>query len=354
MAGRSSLESLHRARAGGFDDDVGRALGNLVAEARHTRRYELAERHLADALQYTAEHDLDFHRERVLGYAAEVALEQGRWADATDAAAEALERGFDAGTARVQALTVLGRLRARRGDPDPWSLLDEALDLALPQNDLLVVCPLRAARAEAAWLAGDNATAAAEARAGLAVALEHRSPWWRGELAFWAWKATGVDERPDGCAEPYTLHMEGRVAEAAAAWAALGCPYQQALALADSGDEADLRQALALFHSLDAEPAAAFTSARLRAQGARGIPRGPRAPTRANPAGLTPREVEVLRLLADGLRNAEIAARLVVSPKTVDHHVSTVLAKLGVPNRQAAARQAARLGIQHGEPGRPR
>jgi DNA-binding CsgD family transcriptional regulator/tetratricopeptide (TPR) repeat protein len=348
-------ESLQRARAAGFDDEVGRALVNLLAEARHTRRYELGQRHLANALDYTRDHDLVFLRRFVLSYQAELALEQGHWDDAARSALESLAPGGSgANTARVQALTVLGRLRARRGDPDPWAFLDDALELALPQNDLLVVCPLWAARAEAAWLEHDNLKAAAEAGAGLAVVFQHPSAWWRGELAFWSWKATGVNQRLEGCAEPYALHMEGRVADAAAAWRAMGCRYQEAMALADSDDEAEQREALVLFHSLGARPAAAWTASRLRARGARGIPRGPRPPTRANPSGLTPRELEVLTLLAEGLRNAEIAARLVVSPKTVDHYVSSVLAKLGVPNRQEAARHAAGLGLQHGGSGGPK
>ncbi len=282
-------ESLHRAQSAGFDDDVGRALVNLVAEARHTRRYDIAERHLADALRYAADHDLDFDRQYLLSYQAELALEQGRWAEAEAAAMTACEPGrSDSSTARVQALTVLGRLRARRGDPEPWSVLDEALGLAVPLDDLLVLCSLRAARAEAAWLAGDGAAAAVEARAGLEVVVQHASPWWRGELAFWLWKATGRDERPSGCAEPYTLQMDGAAAAAASAWSALGCPYQEALALGDSDDEDGLRHALDLFHSLGAHPAAASTVAALRARGAKRIPRGPRQLTHANPAGLTP------------------------------------------------------------------
>ena len=75
------------------------------------------------------------------------------------------------------------------------------------------------------------------------------------------------------------------------------------------------------------------------------VPRGVQRSTRANPAGLTSRELDVLRLLARGLRNSEIAAELYVSPKTVDHHVSAVLRKLGVDDRRAAVRSAALLGI---------
>jgi DNA-binding NarL/FixJ family response regulator len=53
----------------------------------------------------------------------------------------------------------------------------------------------------------------------------------------------------------------------------------------------------------------------------------------------------VLALLAEGLRNAEIAERLVVSQKTVDHHVSAILRKLAVRTRGAAGAEAARLGL---------
>ncbi|MFD0517479.1 helix-turn-helix domain-containing protein [Paractinoplanes durhamensis] len=75
------------------------------------------------------------------------------------------------------------------------------------------------------------------------------------------------------------------------------------------------------------------------------MPRGPRPATAADPTGLTGRQREVLALLAEGLSNADIAARLTLSAKTVDHHVSAVLTKLGVPNRGQAAAAARRLNI---------
>jgi DNA-binding CsgD family transcriptional regulator len=128
-------------------------------------------------------------------------------------------------------------------------------------------------------------------------------------------------------------------------WGKLGCPYERALALADSHDEATMREAIEQLQSLGARPAAAIVARRLRERGVRGVPRGPRPQTRENPAGLTARELEVLALLAEGLRSAQIAGGLVVSEKTIDHHVSAILHKLDVRNRGGASAQAAKLGI---------
>lgn len=138
--------------------------------------------------------------------------------------------------------------------------------------------------------------------------------------------------------------MAGDWRAAADAWERIGCPYEQALALMD-GDEDAQRAALALFERLGAEPAAEIVRRRLKAGGARRIPRGPRPATQANPLGLTPRQLEILLLLAEGLRNPEIAARLSTTPKTIEHHVSAVLAKLHARSRAEAVRAAYQLGI---------
>jgi DNA-binding CsgD family transcriptional regulator len=171
-------------------------------------------------------------------------------------------------------------------------------------------------------------------------------PWWRGEVFFWAWKTGCRVVLPPDTPEPFYLHAVGQFSEAAACWHSIGCPYQEALALADSPEQGDLRSALAILQALDALPMAAAVARCLHAEGARDLPRGPRASTARNPARLTRRELEVLDLIAGGMRNAEIAERLVLSPKTVENHVSAILKKLRVGTRAAAAEKAASLRIQ--------
>jgi DNA-binding NarL/FixJ family response regulator len=165
------------------------------------------------------------------------------------------------------------------------------------------------------------------------------------EIAVWL-RRTGSPLPPRGeLAGPYRRQAAGEWAEASRAWASLGCPYEAALALHDASDEAALRQALELFTGLGAPAAAQLTRHKMRALGIRSITAGPRTATRADPLGLTRREREVLELICAGHSNAEIAAKLVLSTRTVDHHVSAVLAKLGAPTRGAAAAHAARLGL---------
>ena len=164
----------------------------------------------------------------------------------------------------------------------------------------------------------------------LALALERRVPWVAGELACWRWRAGVHDELPaEMVAEPYALSIGGDWSRAAEWWRDMGCPYHAALVLADADDEGALRRALGELQALGARPAAAIVTRRLRERGVRRIPRGPWTRTAQNPAGLTARELEVLALLAEGLRNAQIAERLFVSEKTIDTHVSAILRKLG-------------------------
>jgi DNA-binding NarL/FixJ family response regulator len=128
-------------------------------------------------------------------------------------------------------------------------------------------------------------------------------------------------------------------------WQRRGCPYESAIALLGSDDVDALRNALDEFERLGAEPAAKRARQALRERGVRGIPRGPHESTRSNAAGLTRREIEIAKLISDGMRNNEIAGQLFVSPKTVDHHVSSILAKLGVKVRAQVRHEAERRGL---------
>ena len=240
---------------------------------------------------------------------------------------------------------MLALVRTRRGDPGAGPLLDEALSLSAPTGELPRIAPVAAARAESALLAGKPEAVAQETATAFQLALKRGVPWAIGELAVVRRRAGIDDVVDDATAEPHKLQLSGDWRGAAELWGELGCPYEAALALADSGDLDALRVAYDELRGLDARPAAEIVARRLRKHGVRGIPRGPRRTTRESAGGLTTRETEVLVLVADGLRNGEIAERLFLSRRTVDHHVSTVLRKLDARTRGEAVAAAQRADL---------
>jgi DNA-binding CsgD family transcriptional regulator len=310
------------------------------------RRYADADRYLSAGLAYCEEHDLDAWVAYMTGWLAQLCFDLGRWDEAAERAQAVLRGANVAVASRIEPLVVLGRLRARRGDPGAWDALDEALALARRTEELQRLAPVAAARAEARWLDGDAAAVAGETDDALALALEFEDPWAAGELCVWRRRAGLADQvDPSAMGEPFATELRGDWPAAARAWDELGCPYEAALARADSDREALMERALADFQRLGALPAARLIARRLRLRGVRSIARGPRRSTRANPAQLTSRQVEILALLRDGLTNAEIAERLYITPKTVAHHVSAILAKLGVRTRRQAVAETAELGL---------
>ena len=345
--GRATLErALGLAQRHGLEEHTGRALLNLVLWPIRHRMFALAAHYLEIGREYCIERGLDTWRLYLHACRARLRLDLGDWNEAGDAAALVLRDPRSAPVPRVWALAALGAVRARRGDPDASGALGEAHALAEPTGELQRIGPVAAARAEAAWLAGENAIVADATDAALDLAMHCQSMWIAGELSYWRWQAGLRDELPaTAVAEPYRLSMAGEWARAAQLWRQIGCPYEAALALAESDDHRTVRQAIDELQRLGASPAAAIVARRLRERGVRGVPRGPHSRTRTNPAGLTARELEVLALLAEGLRNKQIALRLVVSDKTVDHHVSAVLRKLDVGSRGEAVAEALRLGL---------
>jgi ATP/maltotriose-dependent transcriptional regulator MalT len=342
--GGPALEQAHaRAVASGFDDHAARALVNLAGNFVEWDEYDKADEVLDRVLQFTAARDLDGYARHLLGYRAAVQLARGDWTAARADAEAALAGPDQPGPSRGTAQVALGRLRSRCGEDGALALLETAAGRAYEAGELQFVAPVAVALAEHHWLAGDPARAAAEAMRAWDLAARVGQPWQLGELAFWLWRAGTLPAGRHELAPPYRLIIDGDWKAAADAWAQRGGVYARAEALS-CGGAAAATEALREFDRLGAIRAARRLRAELRERGLR-VPRGPRPSTAADPSGLTARQLEVLGLLADGLSNAEIAARLTVSPKTVDHHVSAVLGKLGVPRRGLAAAAARRRGL---------
>jgi DNA-binding CsgD family transcriptional regulator len=258
-------------------------------------------------------------------------LHRGSWDEATELATSLLSRPGAPQLARIAPLLVLGLVRARRGDPDAAEPLDDALRSVDSWFLPAAVC---AARAEAAWLEGNRDRILGETCRGLEATTLTSDPWATGEMARWE-AIGGKQPSPARIAEPFALEIAGDWRAAAATWERLGCPYDAALARL-GGDVPALLSALETFESLGARPAADRARVRLKSLGVRSGLRGPRASTRINPHGLTSRQLEILDLVADGLTDAQIAARLHLSAKTVNHHVGAVLTKLDVHTRADA------------------
>lgn len=332
-------QSLRLAMASGYVDHAGRALVNLTWSNMTTMELATAEQWLEEGLPYAIANDLNHYLTYLIANQAALWASTGRWDDAIANCQQVLTGPEISPLSRTVALITLGQILTRRGDPGADALLDEALERSELTRQLLRLGPVRAARAEAALLAGDPARARDELRPIRQLATERGPSWQRGEIVWLSRQAGDDTPAPPDLPLPYALLLAGEWQAAAGAWTQLGCPYEAAQALAHASDPGLVRQAIATFERLRALPALRQAIQRLRDLGVRdlpAIPRGPRATTRANPAGLTQRETEILDLLAMGLRNAEIAERLFLTPKTVSHHLTAIYAKLGVSNRAEA------------------
>ena len=343
-------QALSEARSRQLVSGIPRALHNLAAGAVEHNVHDLANRSIEEGLAHCADHDLDMWTLALLGLKARSQLNQGHFEVAAEVGSQLADDLHDSPAPRFEGLQVLALVRARRGDPGVQPALDQAMAMGCPADEVDWAGPLAVTRAEIAWLEGradqiDEITAPAFELARATASV----PWVLGALAGWRRRA-GLTDRMRGPrpAEPWALELAGRHAAAVAAWDRLGRPYEAAIALGMGGRR--IEDAHARLRELGAQAPAAIFARRLRQSGVRGITRGPRPSTRKNPANLTARELEVLALLGDGLMNAQIAQRLHLSVRTVDHHVSSILRKLDVPSRAQAGIEATRLGISSSLP----
>ena len=324
---------------------VGGTLNNWCSALVDTFQFEEAASLLQEGIAYTTRHDDDHHFGGLLTCQALIALYQGRWTEASDLIGQALQRSaIQETTSRVDLRFMLARLAVRRGDADAEQALDEAVafspDALFPHGAGLAT----ATRAEAAWLSSDYQRVRGDIREAYELAASQHAPWFTGELAFWRWRAGDVFTPPDWIAKPYALQIAGDWREAAKEWEIRGCPYERAMALMDGNDVAQL-EALQIFERLGARPIIVKLRHKMRAEGMHGIPRGPRPTTRENRFGLTAREMELLSCLVKGSSNNAIARELSLSPRTVEHHISSMLQKTGLQSRNELVALASKEGL---------
>jgi DNA-binding CsgD family transcriptional regulator len=333
-------EGCRQAREGGFAIQTVRSYVNQVYAGVLLRQHAFVDATAREALCVFEEYQTTIPGYAVELYVARSLLDRGRW---SEAARTAMRQDRDYVSEAPVALAMEGLVRARRGEVGAYELLARAWkDIqAVPESSRHGM--IQVALIEAAWLCGDRAAALSHLRAAAQSEQSRRFGRTGGELALWASRYGVEFEAPPGAPEPVALELAGKWRAAIAAWRELEAPYEAALA-ALPGDDRAARAALGTLRKLGATATAkAFARERV-ARGARPI-RGPRHFTLANAAGLTRREQEVLEQLATGASNAAIAAAFHLSERTVGHHVSAILGKLGAPNRLAAVEQARARGL---------
>jgi DNA-binding CsgD family transcriptional regulator len=333
-------DALGNARGAGLAIQAIRGYVNLIFIGATLRRHELVETTIGEARAFCEEVDARIPRHVLEELLARSLLDRGRWADVLPAAAYSV-RIWHAEAPLARAVEAL--VAARRGQPGAERTLEQAWAEIPKAAEDSRHGTLRCAMVEAAWLRGDRRTALQHLEAAAVSPSMVRYARWGGELALWAARHGLELEAPAGAPEAVMLELEGDCRGAIRAWRELEAPYESALA-ALPGDDAAARQALTALHKLGASAAIRAFARERAARGARAM-RGPRRSTLANPAGLTRREREVLDQLATGATNTAIAAALHLSERTVAHHVSAILAKLGAATRLAAIEQARSRGL---------
>jgi DNA-binding CsgD family transcriptional regulator/tetratricopeptide (TPR) repeat protein len=340
------LRSIALSDRAGLHVDVVRGYVNMASCALTHRDYPSALTHLESADAHAAEKQVYAFDGLVNAIRAQVLFESGEWDEAERSAQRATDHES---FAWLPASIVHARLKVRRGDPDATEAIAAAVAAALATGEAQRIVPAIGAAAEHAWMhdrLGDVIETVADAHD---LALRTTSPRWIGETSIWLQAAGRLAEIPHRAEAPARLMMEARWEEAAAQWEGLGTPYEAAVARSLADDPDTVLQGLAELDALGSAPMARRTRARLARMGVEKIPRGPRKSTAANPAGLTSRQMDVLALVVEGFTNAEIAERLFLSARTVDHHVAAILLKLEVETRRHVRDKAIALGLINSE-----
>ena len=341
--GERLQESLALALAHGYHEHAARVYTNLSEHAVVFRDFALAEQVLADGIAFDTHHDLDAWTHYLVGWQARLRMEQGRLKEAETIARNVLRLERLTLVMRLPALTVLGHVRVRQGEVDGLPLLHQALTGAMATGEGQRIVPVRLALAEAAWIVDDLPQCRAELTALQAIDTSGLNLWDQGQIAVWRRRAGLAVQTCAAYPAPHLAELRGDAPASAQAWLGLGLPCEAAFAAMQAPDQPEaaraegLAQAVQLFEESHAWAAAARARAIAQRLGlAAHLPRlrrGPYSAARGHPLGLTQRELQVARFIGEGLNNAAIAQRLSRSVRTVEHHVSAVLAKLDAGTR---------------------
>ena len=339
--GRAILDQVReRAEVAGQWYEESRALVNHAWSAAEFRDLPIASDYAQRAIASAIRHEIPAIESYAKAIFARVLDLEGEWREAEDLARDQLD---SSAINRMVALATVGILEARSGRGAAGATLSQAWEMAEVADEFQRLAPAAVAVVEHAWISGNADIPVADITRVMEAGLERGFKWSAGSIALWLWKLGELPDAPEGIAEPYRLVIEGEPMAAAKMWSEIGCPYERAIALAH-GDQAAQLEALDVFDTLGATAVATKLRKALRDQGV-SVPRGKGRTTKDHGAGLTARQAEVLELLDEGLSNIEIADRLFVSPRTVEHHVSAVLSKLDSPTREEAVETASQQGL---------
>jgi DNA-binding CsgD family transcriptional regulator/tetratricopeptide (TPR) repeat protein len=332
------LEAHRLADATGDRHEAVRALINLGYTALAWLQPEVAEQYIEAAITYAEEHQVDALGLYARMTAAWLQVRQGNWAEA-----EGLAAGValtETGVNQLLAKTVLTELAVRRGDPDAGDRLADLADQAERTGELQRIGPVL--QLETEWAMTTGAELPVERFASSRPLMRAAVGWAESLVAAWA-AVAGIDmPLAIRVPTPHAAMIQRDWKRAANEFGAIGWEYDHAFMLSLLDDEPALSEALAVARRIGAGPLEERVAQRMK-QGGMTVPAKPRVTTLANPAGLTSRQLEVLELIAEGLSNLEIADRLYLSVRTVEHHVEAVLTKLGAANRRDAAQRFAEL-----------
>jgi DNA-binding CsgD family transcriptional regulator len=333
-------QSLQIALKNSFHEHVARAYTAIGSNAVSMKLYNVASENLDLGIAYCQERDMDSLRLYMEGYKARLCLETGAWADSYELTNSLLQIDGLLPVIKTGALITVALLKLRRGDdrgvPEQ---LSEATDIAFETMELHRIVPAVSAMLEYEWLTGKVLLETPVLDQTVEMIRQVKKITNDNKLFFWLKRV-----RKDYIlTDEFNDHGKGEKGSADY-WEKVGCPYEYALTLFDGGEN-DMRKALKIVQELGADKVYHKLRQSMRSEGVKNIPRGKRLSTRSNVAQLTSRELDVLQLLQTGMQNKEIADKLFISAKTVDHHISALFLKLDVSTRVKAVNAALKLEI---------